>query len=71
MSRSPALVDPAEPIPPSTLINDVVVALGGLLHPSVTSLFRGAWFSAGLSAAVVHCVLMRPASERALAFEET
>jgi NCS1 family nucleobase:cation symporter-1 len=49
----------------------VAVALGGLLHPSLAFLFRGAWFSAGLVAAAVHCVLMRPASERAIAFEET
>jgi NCS1 family nucleobase:cation symporter-1 len=49
----------------------VAVALGGLLHPSLAFLFRGAWFSAGLVAAAVHCVLMRPSSERAIAFEET
>jgi NCS1 family nucleobase:cation symporter-1 len=48
----------------------VAVALAGLLHPSLSFLFRGAWFSAGIVAAVVHLVLMRPSSERALAFEE-
>jgi NCS1 family nucleobase:cation symporter-1 len=48
----------------------VAVALAGLLHPSLAFLFRGAWFSAGIVAAVVHLVLMRPSSERALAFEE-
>jgi len=49
----------------------VAAALAGLLHPSLAFLFRGAWFSAGLVALAVHIVLMRPARERALAFEET
>ena len=37
----------------------IVVALSGLLHPSVRFLFNGAWFSAAIVAFVFYAILMR------------
>jgi len=38
----------------------VVTALVGLLHPALSFLFNGAWFSAAIVAFVVYAILMRP-----------
>jgi hypothetical protein len=38
----------------------MLVALAGLLHPSLRFLFSGAWFSAALVAFVLYSYLMRP-----------
>jgi NCS1 family nucleobase:cation symporter-1 len=40
----------------------VVVALGGLLHPSVRFLFDGAWFSAAAVSFALYAMLMRASS---------
>jgi NCS1 family nucleobase:cation symporter-1 len=40
----------------------IVVALTGLLHPSLRFLFNGAWFSAAIVAFVLYAMLMRPSS---------
>jgi NCS1 family nucleobase:cation symporter-1 len=40
----------------------VLVALAGLLHPSLRFLFGGAWFSAAIVAFILYAALMRPAA---------
>jgi NCS1 family nucleobase:cation symporter-1 len=40
----------------------VLIALAGLLHPSLRFLFDGAWFSAAVVAFVLYAVLMRPSA---------
>jgi cytosine/uracil/thiamine/allantoin permease len=39
----------------------ILVALAGTLHPRLTFLFSGAWFSASLVSFVRYSYLMRPA----------
>jgi len=41
----------------------ILVALAGTLHPRLTFLFNGAWFSASLVSFVLYSYLMRPAPE--------
>jgi cytosine/uracil/thiamine/allantoin permease len=45
----------------AALVAGVLVALGGLLSPSLKFLFDGAWFSATLVSFAVYSALMRPA----------
>ena len=55
----------------TSLAAGAMVALAGLLHPSLRFLFSGAWFSAALVSFLSYAVLMRPWPARGTTTEAT